>query len=58
MDPDGVYLVRWPSLTTVRFDADDLMMGEDIQNGAPVVVRQVDAAAIDSLVEGPLPVPA
>ena len=58
VDPDGVYLVRWPSLTTVRFDADDLMMGEDIQNGAPVVVRQVDAAAIDSLVEGPLPVPA
>lgn len=58
VDPEGFYLLRWPNITTLRFDADNLMMGEDIQNGAPIVVRQVDVSAIDRLVDGPLPLAA
>lgn len=54
VDPDGVYLVRWPNVTMMRFDADGLMMGEDIINGAPILVRQVDRSKIDMLVDGPL----
>ena len=54
VDPDGVYLVRWPNVTMMRFDADGLMMGEDIINGVPVLVRQVDRSQVDMLVDGPL----
>lgn len=54
VDPDGVYLVRWPNITMIRFDGDGLMMGEDIINGAPIRVRQVDRSQIDMLVDGPL----
>lgn len=56
VDPDGFYLVRWPNVTMVRFDADGLMMGEDIMNGAPILVKQVDRSQIDMLVDGPLEV--
>jgi len=58
VEPDGFYLLRWPSITSVRFDAENLMMGEDIHNGAPMVVRKVPASATDSLVDGPLPLAA
>lgn len=58
IDSDGFYLVRWRNFTMIRFDEQGLMMGEDIVNGAPIVVRQVAASAIDSLVDGPLPVSA
>lgn len=54
VDPAGVYLVRWPNVTMMRFDADGLMMGEDILNGAPILVRQVDRSQIAMLVDGPL----
>jgi hypothetical protein len=54
-DPNGFYLLRWPSITTIRFDTQGLMMGEDIQNGAPILVRQVDASMGDLIVDGPLP---
>jgi hypothetical protein len=58
VEPDSFYLLRWPSITSVRFDADDLMMGEEIHNGAPIVVRKVSPDAIDGLVDGPLPLAA
>lgn len=58
IERDGFYLIRWPSITNVRFDEHDLFMGEDIQNGAPIVVRKVDASAGDSLIDGPLPLAA
>src|SRR3546814_3672393 len=35
VDADGVYLVRWPNVTSIRFDEKGLMMGEDVINGAP-----------------------
>ena len=54
VDPDGVYLVRWPNVTMMRFDADGFMIGEDIINGAPALVRQVDRSQVDMLVDGPL----
>lgn len=54
VDPEGVYMVRWPNITMIRFDADGLMMGEEIVNGAPILVRQVDRSQVDSLIEGPL----
>lgn len=54
VDPDGLYLVRWPGMTTIRFDADGLMMGEEILNGAPVSIQQVDRSQVDMLVDGPL----
>lgn len=55
VDQDGVYMVRWPNVTIVRFDDHELMMGEDIVNGAPILVQQVGRAQIDALVDGPLP---
>ncbi len=58
VDPDGFYLIRWPSITSIRFDEQGLMMGEEIHNGAPIVVRKVDPSAVDSLVDGPLPIAA
>jgi hypothetical protein len=54
VDPASFYLVRWPNVTTVRFDGDGLMMGEDIQNGAPIELRQVARETMDRLVDGPL----
>jgi len=54
VDPEGLYLLRWPNVTIVRFDKDGLMMGEDIMNGAPILVKKVDASQIDSLIDGPL----
>jgi hypothetical protein len=39
----------------IRFDAAGLMMGEEILNGAPLVVKQVDRSLRDSLIDGPLP---
>lgn len=54
VDPAGKYLVRWPSVTNIRFDAEGLMKGEEIQNGAPILVRQVDPSRADMLVDGPL----
>lgn len=55
VDPAGFYLVRWWNLTMIRFDEEGLMMGEDILNGSPILVQQVEASQIDSLIEGPLP---
>lgn len=55
VDPDGVYIVRWPNVTMIRFDTQGLMMGEDIINGAPILIRQVDRSQVDALVDGPLP---
>jgi hypothetical protein len=55
VDPDGIYLLRWPNVTMIRFDAAGLMMGEEILNGAPLVVKQVDRSLRDSLIDGPLP---
>jgi hypothetical protein len=55
VDSRGFYLLRWPNVTMVRFDAAGLMMGEEIINGAPLVVRPVDKATMDTLVDGPLP---
>lgn len=55
VDPDGIYLIRWPNVTTIRFDAEGLMMGEDIINGAPIRVQQVDRRQVDMLLDGPLP---
>jgi hypothetical protein len=54
VDPQGFYMARWPNVTMVRFDEHGLMMGEDIINGAPILVRQVDRSQIDLLVDGPL----
>lgn len=54
VDPDGVYLVRWPNVTMIRFDAEGLMMGEDIFNGAPILVQRVGRDQVDMLVDGPL----
>lgn len=54
VDPDEFYLARWPNITMMRFDADGLMMGEDIINGAPLLVQQVDRSKVDMLVDGPL----
>ncbi len=54
VDPDGFYMLRWPNITMIRFDEQGLMMGEDIFNGAPILVKQVDASMIDDLVDGPL----
>src|SRR3546814_5769881 len=39
VDADGVYLVRWPNVTSIRFDEKGLMMGEDVINGAPKIGR-------------------
>lgn len=55
VDPDAVYLLRWPSITSVRFDEHGLFMGEDIHNGAPILVQKVDPALQDRFVDGPLP---
>jgi hypothetical protein len=55
VDPDGIYLIRWPNVTLIRFDAEGLMKGEDIINGAPIRVQQVDRRQVDMLVAGPLP---
>src|SRR3546814_649962 len=55
VDADGVYLVRWPNVTLIRFDEKGLMMGEEVINGAPILVQQVDRSQIDTLVDGPLP---
>lgn len=55
IEPGGFYLLRWPNVTMIRFDDAGLMKGEDIINGAPLVVRQVDKAMMGSLVDGPLP---
>lgn len=54
VDPAAVYLARWPNVTMTRFDADGLMMGEDIINGAPILVQEVGRDQVDLLVEGPL----
>ena len=54
VDPDGVYLVRWPNVTMIRFDEHGLMQGEDIVNGAPILVRKVDRSQVDMLVDGPM----
>ncbi|MDB5686359.1 MAG: hypothetical protein JWR77_948 [Rhizorhabdus sp.] len=54
VDPDALYLVRWPNITMIKFDADGLMMGEDIVNGAPILVQKVDRSQVDSLIDGPL----
>lgn len=54
VDPAGVYLVRWPNVTMMQFDAEGLMMGEDIINGAPILVQQVGRDKVDMLVDGPL----
>ena len=56
VDPEGLYLARWPNFTLIRFDSEGLMMGEDIMNGAPVQVKQVRKDQVDALVDGPLPV--
>jgi hypothetical protein len=56
VDSRGFYLLRWPNVTMIRFDADGLMRGEEIINGAPLVVRQVGAAMADTLIDGPLPI--
>lgn len=53
VDPNGTYLLRWPNVTMIRFDADGLMQGEEIINGAPLLVRQVDRAMMHELVDGP-----
>jgi hypothetical protein len=55
VDPGGFYLLRWPNVTMVRFDDASLMRGEEIINGAPLVVRQVDKTKIGALIDGPLP---
>jgi hypothetical protein len=55
VDPQGVYLARWPNVTVIRFDEAGLMMGEDIFNGAPLLVQQVDRGMIGALIDGPLP---
>lgn len=56
VDPADYFLLRWPGITTVRFDEHGKFMGEDIQNGAPIRIQKVDASAIERLVEGPLPI--
>lgn len=55
VDPDGLYMVRWPNVTVIRFDEAGLMMGEEIVNGAPILVQQVGRDAAGLLVDGPLP---
>jgi hypothetical protein len=55
IDPGGFYLLRWPNVTMIRFDDAGLMKGEEIINGAPLVVRQVDKAMMATLIDGPLP---
>jgi hypothetical protein len=55
IDRGGFYLLRWPNVTMIRFDDAGLMRGEDIINGAPLVVRPVDKAMMDTLIDGPLP---
>jgi hypothetical protein len=34
VDPDGLYVLRWLNVTLVCFDADGLMKGHAILNGA------------------------
>lgn len=51
---DSVYLLRWPNVTFIKFDSDGLMMGEDIINGAPLIVREVPREAADTLIDGPV----
>lgn len=55
VDPKALYLLRWPNITMVRFDEHGLMKGEDVFNGAPIFVKQVDASQVDCLIDGPLP---
>lgn len=53
VDPQATYLLRWPAVTLIRFDAQGLMMGEEILNGAPLLVRQVERSRMDELMDGP-----
>lgn len=57
VDPEGLYLIRVPNLTMVQFDEHDLMMGERILNGAPLLIKQVDSTFVDRLVDGPIDLP-
>jgi hypothetical protein len=50
IDPESFYLVRWPNVTMIRFDSEGLMMGEEIMNGAPILVQRVEPSAVDSLI--------
>jgi hypothetical protein len=52
---EELYLVRWPSVTLIRFDDEDLMKGEEIINGAPLLIRKAPREWMDLLVSGPLP---
>ncbi|MCI0997740.1 hypothetical protein [Pseudomonas corrugata] len=54
IDPEGLYLVRVPNMTMVRFDENDLMQGEDIINGAPQLIKRVDASVVERLIDGPI----
>jgi hypothetical protein len=49
VDPDSLYLLRWPNVTTIRFDEQGLFMGEEIQNGAPILVQKVDASTAEDI---------
>lgn len=55
LDQEAFNLLRWPNITTIGFDEHGLMMGEDIINGARILVQQVEATSVDALLDGPLP---
>ncbi|KQT34602.1 hypothetical protein ASG29_00010 [Sphingomonas sp. Leaf412] len=54
IDAEGLYIIRWLNVTTLRFDKDGLMMGEDILNGAPILVQQVPIDRVNMLIDGPI----
>lgn len=53
---DALYLMRFPNYTMARFDEDGLMMGEEIINGAPLLIKRVGPETIPLLLDGPLTV--
>ena len=50
---EGMYLARWPNITIVDYDEHNLMLGERIYNGAPLVFEPTDASMIKQLVGSP-----
>lgn len=55
IDPEGLYLIRVANLTMAWFDEDYKMKGEEIINGAPLLIKRVDSSMIQRLIDGPAP---
>lgn len=53
--PDAFYVVRMSQIVGVAFDSQGLMKGEEIFNGAPLLIAEVGADEVGSLVDGPMP---